>query len=295
MNRAGGEATKLTELKGGVSDFVWSPDGKRLALVVQDPDPETATVEKKGQEKKAPPPIVIDRFYFKEDKSGYLDGKRQHLFLFDLATRKAECLTPGKYHESLPAWSPNGTSIAFVSKRGGDFDRHLNHDLYIVEAKPGAAPRQLTTFEGADCDPDWQSRPAWSPDGRSIAYLQGGESKLIFYATHQLAVIPAAGGPVRLLAPKLDRNAAQPRWSADGKTIYFILEDDGNRHLSKIAISGGQLERALSGRRGTIGFDLAADGKIAILDSTPQQPPEVYALDHAPRRSPDRMIRCSRN
>ena len=74
--------------------------------------------EKEGQEKKAPRPIVIDRFYFKDDKSGYLDGKRQHLFLFDLASRKAECLTPGNYHESLPAWSPDGSSIAFVSKRG---------------------------------------------------------------------------------------------------------------------------------------------------------------------------------
>ncbi len=283
LNRAGGEAAKLTDVKGGVSDYVWSPDGKRLVLVVQDPDPDAATGEAKTAEKKAPRPIVIDRFYFKEDKSGYLDGKRQHLFLFDLATRKAECLTPGKYHESLPSWSPDGSSIAFVSKRGADFDRHLNHDIYVIEAKLGATPRQLTTFEGADCDPDWQSRPAWSPDGRTIAYLQGGESKLIFYATHQLAVIPAAGGAAKLLTPKLDRNIAQPRWSADGKAIYCILEDDGNRHLAKVALADGKIERLLAGRRGTIGFDLAADGKIAILDNTPLHPAEVYALESAPR------------
>ena len=295
LNRAGGEATKLTELKGGVSDYSWSPDGTRLALVVQDPDPDAATGERKSQEKKAPRPIVIDRFYFKEDKSGYLDGKRQHLFLFDVATRKAECLTPGNYHESLPAWSPDGSSIAFVSKRGADFDRHLNHDIYVIEAKAGTTARQLTTFEGADCDPDWQSRPAWSPDGRSIAYVQGGESKLIFYATHQLAVIPAAGGAARLVAQILDRNMTQPRWSADGKAIYCILEDDGNRHLAKAALADGKVERILSGRRVTSGFDLAADGKIAILDSTPHQPPEVYSLQPAPRPCHDKTMRCSRN
>ena len=164
-----------------------------------------------------------------------------------------------------------------------DFDRHLNHDIYVIEAKLGAKPRQLTTFEGADCDPDWQSRPAWSPDGRSIAYVQGGENKLIFYATHQLAVIPAAGGEARLLTPKLDRNMTQPHWSADGKAVYCILEDDGNRHLAKVALAGNKVERILTGRRITSGFDLAADGKIAILDSTPLQPHEVYALESVPR------------
>lgn len=293
MNRAGGEATKITEIKGGVSDFAWSPDGKRMALVVQDPDPDAGESEKKGAEKKAPRPIVIDRFYFKEDKSGYLDRKRQHLFLFDLATRKAECLTPGNYHESLPAWSPDGSSIAFVSKRGADFDRHSNHDIYVIEAKLGATPRQLTTFEGADCDPDWESRPAWSPDGRSIAYVQGGASKLIFYATHQLAVIPAAGGVAKLVSPALDRNMVQPRWAADGKSIYCIIEDDGARHLAKVALAGGKVDRVLAGRRNTTGFDLARDGKIAILDSTPHQPPEVYALDSGARplsRQNDKLL-----
>ena len=54
-------------------------------------------------------------------------------------------------------------------------------------------PRQLTTFEGPDAEPDWESPPAWSPDGKQIAYLQGGPLKLIYYAGHKLAVIPGRG------------------------------------------------------------------------------------------------------
>ncbi len=281
MERAGGEAVKVTEFKGGAADYVWSPDSKRLAIIVQDPDPlgtEDEDGDKTKKEKQAPKPIVIDRYYFKEDGAGYLTSRRRHLHVFDVATRESECLTPGNYDEWLPAWSPDGTSIAFVSKRSGDFDRHDNHDIFVIEAKAGAIARQLTTFEGTDCDPAWRSRPAWSPDGKTIAYIQGGPSKLIFYALHQLAVIPATGGPAKLLAAALDRNMVQPRWSADGRSIYFLLEDDGNRQLAKID-AGGDVERVLAGRRATSAFDIGPGDTIALLDSTPQQPAEVFAFD----------------
>ncbi len=59
--------------------------------------------------------------------------------MFDVATSESQCLTPGNIDEWLPAWSPDGTSIAFVSKRGGDFDRHDNHDIFVIEAKAGAS------------------------------------------------------------------------------------------------------------------------------------------------------------
>jgi dipeptidyl aminopeptidase/acylaminoacyl peptidase len=278
MNRAGGEAEKTTDFKGGVVDHVWSPDGKRLVLVVQDPDPNAMDAKEKDKDKKTQKPIVIDRFYFKEDKTGYLTGRRQHLYLFDLAKRTAECLTPGTRNEWLPAWSPDGATIAYVTKAGADFDRHDNYDIWLIEAKAGAAPRQLTRYEGADARPAWESRPAWSPDGKQIAYVRGGEPKMIYYAIHQLAVVPVAGGPERLLAPTLDRNTTRPRWSADGKSIYFLLEDDQNINLSKIASNGGPIERVLAGRRETSNFDLGAGDKIAVVDSTPDRPAEILAF-----------------
>lgn len=278
MNRDGGEAEKITDFEGGVNDYVWSPDGKRLALIVADTDSE-AIAAKDKTEKKTPKPLVIDRFQFKQDEVGYLRHLRQHLYVFDLATRKAELLTPGDYDEYLPAWSPGNSSIVFVSKRGPDPDRHDNYDLYVIEAKAGATPRQLTTSEGADCHPDWESRPAWSPDGKFIAYLQGGPQKLIYYAVYQLAVIPSAGGAAKLVAP-MDRNMYKPQWSADGSALYFLVEDDRTTLLTKVSAAGGNVEPLIKERREISDFDVAPNGKIVLLSSRPQEPHEVFALDN---------------
>lgn len=270
LDRRGGEGRKLTTLQSDVDDYVWAPDGKRMALVVQDAD---------TTKPKTPPPIVIDRFQFKQDEEGYLGKRRRHLYALDVDSGKVTPLTSGDYDDLLPAWSPDGRSVAFVSKRHPDADRDNNWDLYVVEAVPGATPRQLSTFDGPDGDPDTQSRPAWSPDGRSIAYLQGGAPKLIYYGVQKLAVVPAAGGTPRLLTAALDRNAAKPQWSADGSSIYFLLEDDRTVGLARIAAAGGTVERLVSGPRVVSDVAMGPDGKIAVLVSTPLAPPEVFAVD----------------
>ncbi len=290
LTRAGGEAQRVTDLKGGVTDMVFSPDGTRLLLVADDPDPDEAdsddTTADDGEEiEKTDKPIVIDRFQFKADEEGYLRGVRSHLYLFDMATRRTDALTSGRYDEHLPAWSPDGTRVVFVTKRGTDPDRYDSYDLYVMDAKPGAPSKQLTTYEGADGDPSWEAgRPAWSPDGQTIAYLQGGLQKWIYYSGFHLAVIPAAGGTARLVAPDLDRNMLMPQFSADGASITFLLEDDGSVHLAKVPTAGGRVERLLEGRRTVSDFATARDGRVAVLTSTPQEPPEIYALERGAMR-----------
>ncbi len=281
LNRAGGEAERMTDVKGGVEDYAWSPDGSRLALVVLDPDPEACDEDKEKCDNKTPKPIVIDRYKFKQDEIGYLGKRRDHLVLFDLASRKGDPLTSGNNDELLPSWSPDGKSIAFVSKRGKDPDRGDNWDIFVIEAKAGAAPRQLTTFEGADDEPDWNTRPAWSPDGKQIAYLQGGPQKLIYYAVPKLAIVPAAGGAPRLVAPALDRTIGLLRWSPDGASIDCTLEDDGSVYLAKVQAASGKVERLLTGPRTVSDFALGPGGRIAVLDGTSQQPDEVFALEGA--------------
>ena len=281
LNRTGGEAERITDLPGGVSDYTWSPDGKRLALIASDPDPDSAAVTPDTTQR-THRPIVIDRFQFKADETGYLDSRRDHLYVFDLATRKAVLLTPGAYNEQAPAWSPDGKSIAFVSKRRPDFDRTDNWDLYVVEATtPGASPRQLTTFDGPDDDPDWGGRPpSWSPDGKSIAYVQGGPLKLLYYAGQKVALVPSGGGPARVLTAALDRNPLSPTLSGDGTSVLFLLEDDRVTHLARVPVSGGPVERLVEGRRVISDFSAGPHGKIAVLASAPSQPGEIFAVEN---------------
>src|SRR4029453_13098315 len=95
---------------------------------------------------------------------------------------------------------PDGSRIAFVSESDKDPDPTNNTDIYVIDAKEGATPTKLTSFAGPD-----NGKPAWSPDGKSIAYVQGDEPRFYAYNLARLAVIPSAGGTPRILTASPDR------------------------------------------------------------------------------------------
>ncbi len=293
LDRSGGEARKLTDLPGGVSDYAWSPDSGKLAIIASDPDPDDPDKkdeeDKKKDESKTPKPIVIDRYQFKRDGEGYLRRLREHLYLFDIATAKAELLTPGDFDESLPSWSPDGKLIAFSSKRGGDPDRHENTDLYVIEPRAGATPRQLTRFGGPDND--FGSPAVFSPDGSHIAYLRGSSPAYTSYDMARLAVVPVAGGEERLLTPDLDRAVSDPAWSSDGKSIYVLLEDDRRQMVARVSVAGGAVERLAEAPGVVYSMSVGKGDKVAVVASTPHQPAEVMALEGKKTRAVSRHNR----
>jgi dipeptidyl aminopeptidase/acylaminoacyl peptidase len=275
MPSDGGEAEALTGFPGGVSDFDWAPDSARLAVIARDPE------RAEGEEvPKNPEPIVIDRHYFKEDYVGWLGDRRQHLYLFDVAGRKATQLTRGAHDAHLPAWSPDGTRIAFVTKRGADPDRHSNWDLYVIEAREGATERQLTRFTGADNDPSLGSRPAWSPDGRKIAYVSGGEDRWIYYAPWSLAVVDVESGAVTRPAG-VDGFHTQPRFTADGKALLALVEGSRVTHVSRIDLATGAVTAFTGGARFDYAFDAAANGRVAVLGGDAMHPYRITSAEGA--------------
>lgn len=272
LPRAGGEAFRLTEYKGGVGSFEWSPDSTRLAVIASDPDPDEAEEGKEGEPSKAPKPIVVTRLQFKRDGAGYLNDLRDHLYVFDVAKKASAEITSGPHDDRSPAWSPDGQSIAFVSNRTPEPDANENTDLFVVSAQAGATPRALTTWSGAD------GSPAFTPDGASIVYVQGGDPKDVWYDTDDLAVVPVAGGSPRILAPDLDRNVSNPTPTPDGAHVLFGIEDGGNAYLARVPFAGGAVERVVAGEREIATFDVGPSGEIVVLESQPQYPPEVFAL-----------------
>ncbi|MBV6522303.1 MAG: Dipeptidyl-peptidase 5 [Gemmatimonadaceae bacterium] len=271
LDRRGGEAFKLTEHKGGVGSYAWSPDSKRIVFVSQDPEPEPP---KDTSAARTPKPIVIDRYAFKRDVEGFLDERRSHVWVFDVATRKEEQITTGPFDDSNPSWSPDGTRIAFVSERGADPDRHNNSDIFVVAARAGAPITQLTTWSGPD-----QGRPAWSPDGKWIAYLQGSEPELYAYSQGMLAIVPADGGAPSVLTAALDRPVNSPEWAADGQSIHVLVTDDRVQYVGRVRVADGSMQRLTDGRRVVSELTLRPDGRMAVVEGTATRPNEVAALE----------------
>jgi dipeptidyl aminopeptidase/acylaminoacyl peptidase len=292
LNRAGGEAQRLTDTPQDVEDFVWSPDSRRLSLILRDPTPEEleaakdkssdkedddkATSDKATKKKpKTQKPWVIDRLQFKADEIGYLDHRRNHLYVFDLAAKSLTQVTSGDYDDSQAVWSPDSKQLAFTSNRSADPDRNYNNDIWVVSADnsdKGTHLTQITTNPGDD------NSPAWSPDGKWIAYVTQTEPKLFEYATKHLAISPATGGEAKVLTRALDRNASEIRFSADSQSIYFIADDDGTQNLCRIAISGGEVTRPIGGRLMLYSYSLAKSGDIAAQIDRMDRPSEIYAL-----------------
>jgi dipeptidyl aminopeptidase/acylaminoacyl peptidase len=284
LNRAGGEAQKVSDLKGGVSDIQWSPDSTRIAFVASDEDPDDEPEKKEGWKRKTPPPIVIDRYRFKQDREGYLKRLYDHIAVFDLATRTHTVITSGQVDDASPAWSPDGKQVAFLSKRAhAEPDRTSNEDLWVVEATSGATPRQVTaTPEGES------GRPAWSPDGARVAVLLGDIDKYRAYGMNKLAMVPVSPMPDRPTAEPavfmkdLDRAVSDPAWSTDGETVSFLLQDDRTRHVATVAAgraSARGVERVTTGNRSVRALSAGKDGHFAVLSSTSTEPPEIFALE----------------
>ncbi|HKN75608.1 MAG TPA: S9 family peptidase [Candidatus Acidoferrum sp.] len=301
LNRQGGEAQRLTDLLPYLIDFAWSPDGRKMVLLLKDPRPEDleaakhkssdasdASEENSPEEKKSTKPWVIDRLQFKVDEVGYLDRRRAHLYVFDVAKKSLTQITSGDYDDSEPAWSPDSKLLAFSSNRSTpDPDATYNSDIWVVAANnadKGAHLTQITTNPGLDMS------PAWSPDGQSIAYVTMLDPKLFDYATRHLAFSPATGGPAKVLTLSLDRMVTSPHFFGNGEFISFIADDDGQQILYMADPAGRGVIRLDKGPyvsplpevgRQTINGYSVGNGanRIAIAQiATPDRPDELFSI-----------------
>ena len=272
LNRLGGEAQQLTKIVQGVSGHEWSPDGKRLVLSIRDPKPEELTKDKKDDKKAKP--YVIDRLQFKRDYQGYLNRYRTHLYTFTPGDSAAVQITSGDYGDSSPVWKPDGTAIAFVSNRSDNPDGNSNSDIWLVAADntdKGQTLVQVTKNENAD------RSPAWSPDGKYLTYTTITDKEAIWYATQKLAIIPATGGQPKILAENLDRNIGSPKFSADGKNIYFMLEESARTVIASINPSGKNFAKMITGDISI--SDYVVNGSlIAAQINKSDRPAEIYTF-----------------
>ena len=182
-----------------------------------------------------------------------------------------------------PAWSPDGTRIAFESQRGG------NTDIYVMNAD-GTGETRLTDHSRTD------RRPAWSPDGTKIAFTSDRDGR-----NWEIHVMDADGTRVTNLTND-SNNDINPAWSPDGTRIAFASDRDGNYEIYVMNHDGsGQArlaERAASDTEPAwspdetrIAFTSERDGgaDVYAMNANGRSPVRLTnsASDYGPAWSPD--------
>lgn len=311
---AGGEPYAVTPSLRGTAAPAWSPDGTRLlfsaivtAAEIQTPPPWSsekpalpslaADARPPSDKKPAPPPgpspdgnlaarrtwLALNEsrrnpdvthrldFHAGPDAGGELESA--HLFIVNRAGAEPVDLTPGHRSYARAAWLPDGRTIV-CSGPASDAehpDRVPTRRLFVLQAD-GTGLRPLA--ESADYSLD---HPAVSPDGGQLACTArpSKDPADLSYGQTRLALVGLDDGKLKVLAEKFDRSAEPPRWSADGKSLYFIAETNGGSVLHRIPSSGGNPERITSPDTWVSAWSAGA-GNLALVTGRAGNPGELY-------------------
>jgi Tol biopolymer transport system component len=247
MNADGSEKRNLTRDRASDDYPTWSPDGRRIAFL-------------RGRlHSNRVPGFGVRRWYtyhlyvMNADGSGLRrltrnqTGKSTHHQLVwspdgrTIYFGRYLVRTDGSGARRLPyipftaVWSPDGRGIAFARPRGrtgsGPCCDSSPADIYVMNAD-GSGTRKLTHNAGRNAE------PAWSPDGRKIAFRSTRDGNRDIY------VMNANGSNQR----NLTRNPAQdsrPSWSPDGRRIAFVSDRDG-RLEAHVMNADGSGQRSLT-------------------------------------------------
>jgi dipeptidyl aminopeptidase/acylaminoacyl peptidase len=282
ISPAGGEAEQVTNVPSDVNGFKLFPDGKRLMLAIDVwPDARTlADSVKRDQERakvKSKARVYDQLLYRHWDQ--WEDGKFSHLFVWS-SDKDVYDVTPGQATDTpvhpfggmeQVSIAPDGKTIAFVARVGGREEAWTtNTDIFLVAADGRSKPVDVTAENRA-----YDQDPAYSPDGRSIAFTRMKRPGFENDRT-RVAVLDVATKKVRDVTEAWDRSADGVTWSSDGRTIYTTADQLGNHAVFAVDVAGGTV-RALADKGSNTEPRVAGD-RLVFSRDTLTMPAELFTM-----------------
>ncbi|MET2827357.1 S9 family peptidase [Mesorhizobium shangrilense] len=227
-------------------------------------------------------PIVINALQFKADGEGYVsENSQDRIFTQVLGSDALIQLTgdmpngkAGLNEDSEPTWSPDGNRVAFIREYQNEL--RYRSEIWITSANDGKGGSAIRlTRASAD-----RRSPAWSNDGKSIAYLSA-EERHGPYAVRRLAIISVATQKEIILTHGSRQNVLAFRFSRDGKFIYYLYAKSGGQYLARVSLKTRNSEDLLSGDLFIASFDASYDNRPVVVMNALNTASEVYTVPSA--------------
>ena len=230
----GNDARAVGRPDGEYSSIAWSPSGREIAFTRFVPHSEPTfryPVAKPQGAIWARAPVVRTDLEIQRDGEAVFRPGHSQLFTVSLAGASVRRLTTGDVDVSNPAWAHDGRGIFFFTQEGGELERSyktsrlrrvaLSTGSVATIDTPGLAPRAV----------------AVSPDGHHLAFVASARTTRD-YEPSGLYLMENSGRGLRRLDAGLDREIGEPRFSADGRSVFDAYADDGAMRLARFAITG---------------------------------------------------------
>ena len=284
MPTDGGEARKLTDVAGGITDVAWSPDSGALAFA-SDVDPDRAPDD--HDPKKDPRVSVVRRIRYRADGLGWRGEAFRHIFVVGRESGETRQLTDGEGNDAAPSWSPDGAHIAFIADRRPDREVSVHTDVYVIPSDADvSASERRADMELRSQGLSTVAALRWSPDGDSIAVVGSDDDMATAGWQSWIFVIEPGRAPRKLTDDSISPAggyaplvpAPEMRWTDDGR-ISFIADARGESAIYQADAVTGDLRKVTGGGlMSQVSFDADAGSAVA-LTVPPDSAGDLHSVD----------------